>query len=405
MNLKRRTLLAAAGGGLLGLAPGLRIAFADEPAQKSDVIVFLFLRFGMDGLSMVAPSEDGIYRSARPTIGVRSSGPGAGLFLDTHEGVPFFMNAAASRLHQMFVDKKLAIIHAAGVPTQNRSHFETQEMATHGLADNEPNRKTGWLARHLLAKADVLGDFEAVSDGQGVTTTLDGAGGSISFNNLASLGSVLQGRYADAITAMHKGNGLYDVSAQKALRAAVAVREKALSMPLEAPNPNYTYGGLSAVLRPLAQVLKLDIGVQIATADFIGWDHHEYQPTAFPRQAQELADSLYAFTDDLGPMANRVTIVAMTEFGRRVRENANNGTDHGSGSVMFALGAGVNGGKFYGQWPGLGSGTLDRGDLPVVTDYRRVLSELLVRRQGQKNLDQVFPTVPYNPLGIFRPLS
>lgn len=103
---------------------------------------------------------------------------------------------------------------------------------------------------------------------------------------------------------------------------------------------------------------------------------------------------------DLGAHASRVTVVMMTEFGRRVRENANNGTDHGAGAVMLVQGAGVNGGKMYGDWPGLKDNQLDQGDLAVATDYRRVLSEILVKRQGQTAIEQVFPTVPYKPIGV-----
>lgn len=402
MTLSRRTLLkTTAGGSLVSLMPGLNVAFGADVASGNQILVFLFLRFGMDGLSLVAPSDTGAYRDARPTIAVPAAGPGAGLHLGEHEGTSFFMHPAAIQLYYMFRNKSLAVIHASGVRTGNRSHFETQEMVTRGLADNEQSLQSGWLARHLLARSSERGDFDAVSDGQGVTTVLDGLGGSLSFANLANLGSSLYGNYAAAIGAMHAGTSELDLSVQKAMRAAQVVRDRTMSLPPVYGQGNYTFGPLSSRLRPLAQVLKLDVGVQIATADFIGWDHHEYQINDFPRQARELGDALFAFTDDLGPIADRVTIVMMTEFGRRVRENANNGTDHGAGSVMLVQGAGVNGGKFYGQWPGLTPSVLDAGDLPVVTDYRRVLGELLIKRHAQSKLDQVFPGVNLAPLGVF----
>src|SRR5205814_2193519 len=112
-----------------------------------------------------------------------------------------------------------------------------------------------------------------------------------------------------------------------------AVRDKAQSIPPPQGQGNYTYGALSNKLKPLAQIIKMDIGVQLATVDFIGWDHHEYLNNNFNSQAQELGNAFFAFTDDLGEHAKRVTVVMMTEFGRRVRENANNGTDHGAGAV------------------------------------------------------------------------
>jgi uncharacterized protein (DUF1501 family) len=405
MSLTRRDLLAtAAAGGLLSVAPGLNVSFGAEAGSANEVLVFLFLRFGMDGLSLVSPADDANYHRHRPLIALNSSGPGAGLRLDTWDGVDFFMHPSAGQLRQMYRDKTLAIIHASGVPTENRSHFETQDMVGKGIADNEPVQPVGWLARHLLAKSAVRGDFEAVADGTGLTTSLDGLGGTLSFASLSTLGGSLYGNFATAIGAMHRGDSELELSVQKALRAAAVVRQKASTIPPSASG-NYTYGPLSAVLRPLAQIVKLDIGVQVATADFGGWDHHNFILNAFPQQARELSDSLFAFFDDLGPVAERVTVVAMTEFGRRVYENANNGTDHGAGSAMLVMGAGVNGGKFYGAWPGLRTADLDQGDLRITTDYRQVLAELLVKRQGQAAIGQVFPTVAYKPLGILRDRS
>ena len=405
MTFSRRSFLAtAAAGGLTPLMPGLNVAFADtarDIASGNQVLVFLFLRFGMDGLSLIAPAEDGAYRDNRPTIALTTGGAGAAPYLDTYQGVPFFINPAARQLKAMYDAKTLAVVHAAGVPTELRSHFEVQVMVGQGVGRTEAAPKgQGWLARHLLAKNTARSDFSAVSDGAGMTTSLDGLGGTLSFSNLAGLGGALYGRFADAISAMHAGDSPLEQSVQKAVRVAAAVREKANAIPAGPPNGNYTYGGLSNVLRPLAQVIKMDVGVELATADFLGWDHHEFLSNAFPLQAAELGNALFAFNDDLGQHAKRVTVVMMTEFGRRVRENANNGTDHGAGAVMLVQGAGVNGGKMYGDWPGLKESQLDQGDLAVTTDYRRVLAEILVKRQGQTAVESVFPTVPYSPLGV-----
>ncbi len=407
MTFSRRTFLAAsAASGLTPLMPGLNVAFGADAAPDiksgNQVLVFLFLRFGMDGLSLIAPADDGAYRDNRPTIGLTTSGAGAAPYLGTHQGVPFFINPAARQLKTMYDAKSLAVVHAAGVPTDLRSHFEVQVMVGQGVGRTEAAPKgTGWLARHLLAKDTARSDFSAVSDGTGLTTSLEGLGGTLSFSNLAGLGGALTGRFADAIAAMHPGDSPLELSVQKAMRVAATVRQKANAIPAGASGGNYTYGPLSNVLRPLAQVIKMDVGVELATADFLGWDHHEYLINAFPQQAGELGNALFAFNEDLGEHSRRVTVVMMTEFGRRVRENANNGTDHGAGAVMLIQGAGVNGGKMYGDWPGLKDSQLDQGDLAVTTDYRRVLAEALVKRQGQSAIESVFPTVPYSPLGVF----
>jgi uncharacterized protein (DUF1501 family) len=119
---------------------------------------------------------------------------------------------------------------------------------------------------------------------------------------------------------------------------------------------------------------------------------------------QDLAGSLRAFHDDLGDRMGRVTLAAMTEFGRRAHENSGLGTDHGRGSAMFLLGAAVRGGCVYGRWPGLGPGELDRdGNLRVTTDYRDVLGELVVKRLSGSNLEAVFPGHSPQPLDVFTP--
>ena len=107
-----------------------------------------------------------------------------------------------------------------------------------------------------------------------------------------------------------------------------------------------------------------------------------------------------AFMRDLGEQRSRVTLVTISEFGRRVAENGNRGLDHGWGNMMLVAGAGVRGGRYHGTWPGLGSGKLVDGDLAVTTDYRQVLGEIVHKRFPAKDVTQVFPGVSYNPLGV-----
>ncbi len=126
-----------------------------------------------------------------------------------------------------------------------------------------------------------------------------------------------------------------------------------------------------------------------------GWDTHLDQGAAEGRLAQrlgELGGALAAFRKDLGPRAGETLVVALTEFGRTVQENGNRGTDHGHGSVMMLLGAGVRGGRVHGRWPGLGEGQLYEGrDLAVTTDYRQVLTEALAGPMGLADVSGVFP--------------
>ncbi|HIC88159.1 MAG TPA: DUF1501 domain-containing protein [Anaerolineae bacterium] len=160
-------------------------------------------------------------------------------------------------------------------------------------------------------------------------------------------------------------------------------------------------------LQILAQLIKLDVGLHVATVDLGGWDTHEHQGDQgtgyFASQVQGLAEGLAAFYTDLLDYSQRLTVVVMSEFGRRLRENGNHGTDHGHGNVVLVLGGNVNGGQvFVDPWPGLERSQLDNGvDLAITIDYRRVLSEILVRRMQNPRLGMVFPGyTDYTPLGI-----
>lgn len=226
--------------------------------------------------------------------------------------------------------------------------------------------------------------------------------GVIPTGSLESLPLTVFPQRAQLIAALNGGNAASAQSARLTLDLITTIRQRSAALPPRSTaNGNYTFGPLSEALKSLARVVQLDLGVEVAVVDYRGvWDTHQNIPQLFTNAVSELSNSLFAFTDDLGDIMKRVTVVVMTEFGRRVEENSNAGTDHGEASCVLALGAGINGGKIYGQWPGLAHTQLSGGDLHVTTDYRQVLSELLVKRMGQTSIGQVFPTIKYTPLGI-----
>lgn len=405
MTLSRRGLLKiSAAGALLPLAPGVRVAGAAPLGANNNIFVHIFLRDGMDGLQLVAPSEDGSFRDNRRRIAIRSEGLGAGFPIGSLDRVPFFLHPAAGQLKEMFNAGSLAIVHAAGMPSKSRSHFQSQTMMDMGTADNEQEPANGWLTRHLRAKTGDLGLFAATADITTGTSPLGGMAGIVPTGSLESLPYTVYPERGRLIAALNQGNAASAVAARHALDLVETVRARQDALP---PRDwglgNYTVSPFSESLRSLARVIKLGLGVETAAVDYRGvWDTHENIPLYFTQAVQDLSDSLFAFTDDLGPLMSRVTVVIMTEFGRRVEENASGGTDHGEASVMLALGAGVNGGKIYGQWPGLADAQLSGGDLHVTTDYRQVLAEALAKRAGQPAVEAVFPTITYAPLGIFR---
>ena len=398
MTLSRRHLLSAAGAGLVPMMPGLNMAFAANGAS-TNTLVFLFLRFGMDGLQLLAPADEAGYRDRRPTIGLRTTGGGSGVALDTLDKVQFFLHPQALQFREMYKAGTLAFVHAAGVPTAQRSHFEVQDMAVRGMADDERYVDSGWMARHFQTRPGTASEFAASSDGSPVNSALRGVFGMVPTSQLDTMRYIVTEEREPLLRALNSDNSAVARSIRQTLDTVAVVRDKIQSLP-PTPNPNYTYGALSQTLQPLARAIKLDVGVELATVDFGGWDHHDQLPGLFANQARELSNALFAFTDDLGSAMNRVTVVAMTEFGRRVSQNGSNGTDHGAASVMMVLGGGVKGGKIYGSWPGLNDADLDNGDLRVTTDYRQVLAEVLQKRQGQTAVEGVFPTVAYKPLGL-----
>jgi uncharacterized protein (DUF1501 family) len=150
-------------------------------------------------------------------------------------------------------------------------------------------------------------------------------------------------------------------------------------------------------------VIRGDVGVKVITVDQGDWDMHagigSLQWGRMLENATDLASSVAAFFTDLGPLADKVTLVALSEFGRRVVENANSGLDHGYGNAMFLAGAGVVGGRYHGTWPGL-TDELD-ADLLVTTDYRTVLAEVVASRFGVST-STVFPGFAYHPLGVMQ---
>jgi len=399
MTLARRTLLTATGAGLTTLMPGVRAAFAADGAQR-DIVIVVFLRFGSDGLQLIPPADDGDYRDARPTLGIGSS---SALPLGPLSGVPFFMNPNMPELKALYDAGQLAVVQAAGIPTDSRSHFVSQEKMERGIADGEKQIAGGWLGRHLLSRGLVLSGLGAISTSPEVDVALQGYAASVAIPDVTRFDVAGGDLNLNIIEKMHAGADVYSANAQATIATIKTVKAKLLGTPKPPGNPfGYGTGQLSTSLRSVADIIKADLGLEVATVDFGGWDHHVNLNQFFGGQARELSQALAAFWADMAAFRSRLTIVTMTEFGRRVQENANGGLDHGAASIMMALGGAVNGGRMYGQWPGLKPADLIAGDLRVTTDYRQILQEILVKRRGETNLPAVFPTLAYQPLGIIK---
>jgi uncharacterized protein (DUF1501 family) len=407
MALGRRALIASATvGGLVAGGAGLRLAFrdSDEPAKAAgdDILVAVFLRFGVDGLTLAAPAEDDDYRSSRPTIRVTPDGANAGLAIGRLDRVPFYLHPKLPELKTLYDAGHLAILHAAGLPVDTRSHFECQELMERGITERNAPILGGWLARHLMPRSATLAELGAIAAAPDVHSSLQGFRGAVAIPDVADFNVSGGDHNLDVIEALNAGPETHAASARETVAMIRGVRSRYAALPAATGDGvTYPVGEFGAAMRSLSRIIKMDAGLSAATVDFGGWDHHYQMNHYFPAHATQLSQTLAAFWTDLAAYQSRLTIVAMTEFGRRLEENTAGGTDHGAASVMLVMGGGVRGGKLYGDWPGLKPRDLRDGDLRVTTDSRHVLQEILVKRRGEDALDRVFPGAPYRPLGLF----
>ncbi len=405
MTVSRRTLLASVAASGLAVVPGVgRLAFAAD-AAPSGVLVVLFQRGACDGLNLVGPVNDPGYVAARiPELRVLDSGDRQGHRLDRgpDRTTEFRLHPDAGALAELYADGALAIVHAAGLVNGTRSHFVAQDMIERGVAaDGELNRMTdGWLGR-VLALGPAPRRVAALSTAQSPDAALLGYPAAIAVPDLGGgLGLAGGDEPQRVLSALYAGApGPVGQSMRTTLGILAAVDGRlprgpgGKPLPYQ-PEPGPAYEGteIGRALKVVAQLVKLDLGLRVACVDMGGWDTHEGQPGRFANLVGQLSQGLAAFHNDLARCPTPVTTLVMTEFGRRLRSNFSQGTDHGHAGVMLALGSRIKGGRIYGRWPGLAQEQLDQGvDLAVATDYRAVLAELLEAVLGVRDTAAVFP--------------
>jgi uncharacterized protein (DUF1501 family) len=403
MSITRRIFLRNGALAVVGTTalPGFltRAAFgAADPGIRTKRLVVIFQRGAADGLNIVVPHGEPNYYAMRPTINIPKKSV---LDLDGFFG----LHPAMSSFHPLWKQKHLAIVHAAGSPDPTRSHFDAQDFMESGT----PGVKVtddGWLNRalHDLPPDKYAPDksaFRAIALGPSLPRILSGKESAVAVNNLndfsvggknpnaAPMSSPFEAMYDHSVDTVLHGTGQETFDAVKTLKAA----DPAHYTP--AANANYPRGRFGDSLKQLAQLIKANLGVQVAFADIGGWDHHVNEGSTQGQIANVLGDfsqSIAAFWTDLGDLGEDTVVVTMSEFGRTARENGNRGTDHGHANVMFVLGGPVKGGKVYGRWPGLDQSQLYEGrDLAVTTDFRLVLSEVVSQYLGNRDLKTVFP--------------
>jgi uncharacterized protein (DUF1501 family) len=395
MSITRRIFLRNGALAVVGTTalPSFLTRAALGAAIRTKRLVVIFQRGAADGLNIVVPHGEPSYYAMRPTINIPKKSV---LDLDGFFG----LHPAMSPFQPFWKQKHLAIVHAAGSPDPTRSHFDAQDFMESGT----PGIKVtgdGWLNRALHDLAPDNSAFRAIALGPSLPRILSGKEPAVAVNNLndfsvggknpngAPMSNTFEAMYDRSVDTVLHGTGQETFDAVKTLKAA----DPALYTP--AANANYPRGRFGDSLKQLAQLIKANLGVQVAFADIGGWDHHVNEGSTQGQIANVLGDfsqSIAAFWIDLGDLGEDTVVVSMSEFGRTASENGNRGTDHGHANVMFVLGGPVKGGKVYGRWPGLDQSLLYEGrDLAVTTDFRLVLSEVVSQYLGNKDLRTVFP--------------
>ena len=381
---------------------------AVSSSTRNKRLVVIFQRGAADGLNIVIPHAESAYYQMRPSIAIpRRQVVDLNGFFGLHPSLAI--------LKPFWEQGHLAIVHAAGSPDTTRSHFDAQDYMESGTPGVK-STTDGWLNRVLQSEQQSKeSPFSAIALGPSLPRILSGRAQAVAVNNVnafgiaggnpgaASLGNTFESMYDQSVDAVLHGTGQETFEAVKMLKAADPRRY------IPTPGANYPNGRFASALRQTAQLIKSNVGVQIAFTDIGGWDHHVNEGAAEGQLAnvlREFGQSIAAFWIDLGPLAEETVIVTMSEFGRTARENGNRGTDHGHANVMFVLGGTVRGGRVYGRWPGLDPSQLNDGrDLALTTDFRRVLGEAVYRHVGNPDLNTVFPGYENSPAVFLRYLG
>jgi uncharacterized protein (DUF1501 family) len=399
----------------MGLSPSFlrRTAFgaellngaASKGSARGKTLICLFQRGAADALNVVVPHGEAAYYRLRPNIAIPRPTFGAGAAGAVELDGFFGLHPALAPMKPLWDEGILAPVHAVGSPSSTRSHFDAQDYMETGTPDQKGTRD-GWLNRYLALQGTCEAGcvheakpspFRAVAMTQQTPRILEGPAATIAMNSLDEFSVRTSGPAADRLEALYR-TGSADV-----VHAAGGEMFEAVKI-LKAANPQrylpqndamYPPSQFGKRLKAIAQLIKADVGLEVAFADVGGWDTHVNQGGATGQLAgrlDDMAKSIAALVADLGDRIADVTIMTMSEFGRTVRQNGSGGTDHGHASALFVIGGGVKGKTVYGRWPGLEPEQLHEGrDLALTTDFRAVFSEVASKHLGAAKVEALFP--------------
>lgn len=377
--------------------------------MSQEILVVINLRGGWDGLNVVVPYNEANYYRLRPTIALdrpdnkTANKDNSIIALDNNFG----FHPALAPLMPLYKNGQLAVIHSVGWPGDSHSHFEAWEQIESGSL-NEPLPTTGWLARFLReCNSSNNSPMRAVAFGEMMPKMLSGINGVTVLNNINDyrLQSHQEHAATSALKRLYKMNNNNFNLMSSDLKMANSDLKMIGTQTLNAidhikslssnnSKDNYPKSEFGDQLSSVEKLIRANIGLEAACIDLIGWDTHILQGAgngAMARFLSNLAQGIKAFTDNMQDMMQQITIITISEFGRRVSENSSNGTDHGQGGVMFFCGGKVKGGNIYGDWPGLADDKLvGPGDLAITTDFRDALNEIFYNRLGSRAINKIF---------------
>ena len=417
--MQRRAFLKSGGLAMFGVGIGGVPAFVARaagsgkiisPYKRGKILVCIFQRGAMDGLMAVTPFTDSYLQAARPTLFMSPASTQKSPLIDLDGR--FGLHPGMKAFEPLFRDKRLAIVHGIGSPNTTRSHFDAQDYMESGTPFNK-GTDSGWLNRAVGLLGHDASPFRAVSLTSSMPRSFYGDNPTLSISNLDDFGIQMKGS-SNINMAAKSFEDLYDKTTSSLLKetgkesfsAVKILKGTDIKNYTPSANANYHKSPLSDSLRQIAQLIKMDVGLEVAFAESTGWDTHFNQGTdngIFARNVTDLSNSIVSFWNDLGAMQDDVTVMSMTEFGRTVKQNGTGGTDHGRASCNFILGNDVYGGMVHGDVQPLAIENLEDGrDLKVTTDFRSVFSEVADKHLKLNNDKLLFPNWTGKKIGVMK---
>lgn len=418
----RRGFIKAGGLALFGIGMGGIPAFLAEAVagtkplglfNRKKILVCIFQRGAMDGLMAVTPFTDEYLKAARPGLFMSAAKGGKNVPLIDLDG-RFGLHPSMSAFEQVFRDKRMGIVHGIGSPNNTRSHFDAQDYMESGTPFKK-GTDSGWLNRAVgLLGHDGATPFQGVSLTSSLPRSFYGEHPAVAISNLQDFNIQMRGNVKGANMAAKSFEDLYDQTSSGLLKDTGKESFEAIKMLQKTDTKNYKPANnalypntaLGNSLKQIAQLIKMNVGMEVAFAESGGWDTHFNQGTdtgIFARNVNDLSNSIMAFWADMGTLQDDVTVMTMTEFGRTVKQNGTGGTDHGRASCNFILGNGVSGGLVHGNVQPMAVENLEDGrDLAVTTDFRSVFSEVADRHLNLNNDKVLFPEWDGSKIGVMK---